>query len=87
MGRNAPTISCGLEDRHELERLAGSRTESRQRVERAQIILGCLTGRRVKEIASQCHTRSNTVIKWRQRFVQDGLAGLNDARRPGAKLV
>ena len=85
MGRNAPTISCGLEDRQELERLAGSRTESRQRVERAQIILGCLTGRRVKEIASECHTRANTVIKWRQRFVAHGMKGLQDAPRPGAR--
>lgn len=85
MGRNAPTISCGLEDRQALERLAGSRTESKQRVERAQLILGCLAGRRVREIASQCHTRPNTVIKWRQRFVAHGLRGLEDAPRPGAR--
>jgi transposase len=85
MGRNAPTISCGQEDRQELERLAGSRTDSKQRVERAQIILGCLAGRRVREIASQCHTRPNTVIKWRQRFVSHGMRGLQDAPRPGAR--
>lgn len=85
MGRNAPTISCGQEDRQELERLAGSRTDSKLRVERAQIILGCLAGRRVREIASQCHTRPNTVIKWRQRFVAHGMTGLLDAPRPGAR--
>lgn len=85
MGRNAPTISCGLEVRQALERLAGSRTESKQKVERAQIILGSLAGRRVGEIASQCHTRPNTVIKWRQRFVAHGLDGLQDAPRPGAR--
>ena len=56
-------------------------------VERAQIILGCLAGKRVKEVARTCHTRPNTVIKWRQRFVQQGLAGLRDAPRPGAKPV
>jgi transposase len=56
-------------------------------VERAQIILGCLAGQRVKEVARACHTRPNTVIKWRQRFVQQGLAGLRDAPRPGAKRV
>ena len=56
-------------------------------VERAQIILGCLAGKRVKEVARACHTRPNTVIKWRQRFVQQGLAGLRDAPRPGAKRV
>lgn len=87
MARNAPTISCGPEDRQELERLAGSRTESKQIVERAQIILGCLAGKRVQAVAAACRTRSNTVIKWRQRFVQRGLAGLHDAARPGAKPV
>lgn len=87
MARHAPTISCGLEDRQELERLAGSRTASKQMVERAQIVLGCLAGQRVKEVARACHTRPNTIIKWRQRFAQHGLAGLRDAPRPGAKPV
>jgi len=87
MARNAAAISCGPEDRQELERLAGSRTESKQMIERAQIILGCLAGRPVKEVARRCHTRSNTVIKWRQRFTQGGLAGLRDAPRPGARPV
>ena len=84
MARNAPTINCGPEDRDELTRLAGSRTEPKQMVERAQIILGCLAGQRVREVARQCHTRPNTVIKWRQRFATQGLKGLRDAPRPGA---
>ena len=87
MAKSAPAISCGPEDRQELARLAGSRIESRLLVERAQIILGCLAGKRVNEVARACHTRPNTVIKWRQRFVQQGLAGLRDAPRPGAKRV
>jgi transposase len=87
MARHAPAISCGPEDRQELERLAGSRTESKQKIERAQIILGCLSGKPVQEVARTCHTRPNTVIKWRQRFVQRGLGGLQDAPRPGAKPV
>lgn len=87
MARSAPAISCGPEDWRELARLAGSRTESRPMVERAQIILGCLAGQRVNEVARACHTRPNTVIKWRQRFAQQGLAGLRDAPRPGAKRV
>ena len=85
MSRIAPTVSCSPEDRQALERLAASRTESKQRVERARIILGCLKGERVKEVARRCHTRPNTVIKWRQRFVSQGLEGLRDAPRPGAK--
>jgi transposase len=46
-----------------------------------------LAGKGVQHIARECHTRPNTVIKWRQRFVQGGMAGLKDAPRPGAKPV
>jgi len=87
MGRNAPTIPCDPRDRQELERLARSRSGSKQMTERAQIVLGCLAGLRVQEVARACRTRPNTVIKWRQRFVRSGLAGLCDAPRPGAKPV
>jgi transposase len=87
VSRTAPPITCGPDDRQELERLAGSRTEPKQMIERAQIILGCLAGKRVQEVARGCHTRPNTVIKWRQRFAERGLAGLRDAPRPGAKPV
>jgi len=87
MARTARQIHCGPEDRQELERLVCSRTEPKQTVERARIILGCLAGKRVKVIARECGTRPNTVIKWRGRFARDGLAGLADAPRPGAKAI
>jgi transposase len=87
MGKSAPTISCVSEVRKELERRAASRTEARQVVERARILLGCLAGKPVKDIAQECGTRPNTVIKWRQRFCKEGLQGLKDAPRPGAKRV
>jgi transposase len=87
MARTAPQINCPLEYREELERMASSRTEPKQTVERARIILGCLAGKRVEAVARECQTRPNTVIKWRQRFVHGGLAGLADAPRPGAKPV
>ena len=87
MARKAQVINCIPEDRQKLERLARSRTEVKQMVERAQIVLGCLEGKQVKEVARKYHTRPNTVIKWRQRFAQYGFNGLRDAARPGAKPV
>src|SRR5205809_709322 len=87
MARIAPTITCGPEDRQKLNQLAGSRTEPKQMVERARIILGCLAGKGVQQVARECHTRPNTVIKWRQRFVSNGLRGLYDVPRPGPKRV
>lgn len=87
MSRPTPQIVCSPEDRQALERLAASRVEPKQRVERARILLGCLAGQPVQAVARQCRTRPNTVIKWRQRFVQQGLSGLHDAPRPGAKPI
>ena len=79
MARTAIQITWVDEDKKTLERLAAGRTEPRQTVERARIILGCLAGRRVTEIARECRTRPNTVIKWRARFAESGLKGLKDA--------
>jgi transposase len=51
------------------------------------MILGCVAGEPVKEVAERCHTRPNTVIKWRERFARGGLKGLEDKRRAGAKPI
>ena len=87
MSRTASRITCDEADKEKLARLAVSRTGPKRMVERARIILGCLSGERVKEIARQCHTRSNTVIKWRTRFSAHGMKGLEDAPRPGARRL
>src|SRR5436309_14417450 len=87
MARIAPTITCGPDDRQKLERMAGSRTEPKQMIDRARIILGCLAGQRVRQVARECHTRPNTVIKWRQRLVRNGFRGLYDVPRPGPKRL
>ena len=83
MARAAPTIRCSPEDQHALQRLAASRTAPKQTGERARMVLGCLAGQQVQVVARQCHTRPNTVIKWRQRFVDRRLDGLLDEPRPG----
>jgi transposase len=87
MARTAAPITLSEDDRQTLERLAASRTEPKQAVERAGIILGCAAGQRVTAVAERWHTRPNTVIKWRDRFARQGLKGLADAPRPGAKRV
>jgi hypothetical protein len=60
MSRTAPQITSGPEDEQTLKRWAASRTEAKQTVERARIILGCLDGKRVQQIALECGTRPNT---------------------------
>lgn len=51
------------------------------------MVLGCLDGKQITEIAQAFGTRPNTVIKWRDRFARMGVGGLDDAPRPGARRV
>lgn len=71
------------EDRNNLEKMANSRTQEARLVERARIVLMCLEGKKISEIAGHFHTRPNTVIKWRNRFAESGVKGLYDQPRSG----
>jgi transposase len=51
---------------------------------RARIVLRCRDGYNNREIARQLRVSSQTVGKWRARFVARGLAGLLDEPRSGA---
>ena len=98
MAREAKPIEYGAENRQLLERLSRSRTGSRQVVERA--CTSATSGRAGRQGATrrlasfvesppsatrECHTRPNTVIKWRNQFVRLGLLGLSDRPCSGAK--
>lgn len=52
-------------------------------VERARIVLLANEGRTNQQIATELHTRTARVSKWRQRFGAQRLAGLGDAERSG----
>ena len=52
-------------------------------VERACIVLRCIQGDPVKDIAHDLDVRPNTVINWRRRFQAESIAGLLDRPRPG----
>ena len=83
MGRRPTWLACSQQDLAELHRLSRSRAEPLRRVERARIILACLSGEPQAEIAERFGTRPNTVSKWRIRFAKQGIAGLADAPRSG----
>jgi transposase len=79
----ATQIQLTDEDRRILEsRIRNSKTEQRQ-VLRARIILAAGQGEKTRSIAQDLKVRPNTVSKWRTRFAREGLAGLEDAERPG----
>jgi len=79
--------SCTPEQLIELQRLADSCTEETRLVGRAKIILACLDGRQNKEIAAKLSILPGTAGRWRQRFLAAGLAGLQDAPRPGKPVT
>jgi transposase len=83
MPRKQPRIDCSVSDRATLTTWAASRTTEARLVERAKIILRCLDGADVKDIAHDLNIRPNTVIDWRRRFAAEGIAGLFDRARSG----
>lgn len=83
MPRVAVPLSCEPAELRELERLSRSRTDEARLVERAQIILACLSGKRNDEVAAEHGTLPGTVGTWRKRFAEHGLAGLYDKSRSG----
>jgi transposase len=83
MPKKPPIPRCTEEDGRTLEKWAQSRTMEARLVERAQIILKCLEGEGVAEIARHLKIRPNTVIEWRRRFEREGIKGLRDRPRSG----
>ena len=83
MPRKTPQIKIAKEDKEVLLRWASSRTLPKQSVDRAKMILESEAGTPVNQIAQALHTYPNKVIYWRQRYVENGIAGLHDTPRSG----
>ena len=83
MARPARRIACDEGTRAELERIARSRRGAAGAALRARIVLRCLGGEPVKDTAAACGVTRETVIVWRDRFAEGGVAGLSDRPRGG----
>lgn len=83
MPRVAISLTCEPKVVQELERISRSRTEEIRIVERAKIILCCLSGKRNDEVAAELETQPMTIGIWRRRFAAQGIAGLYDKPRSG----
>lgn len=83
MPRKANIPKCSKKDRKTLELWVRSRTLEARLVERAKIIIKCLEGESVTQIARDLNIRPNTVIDWRNRFEKEGVSGLHDRPRSG----
>jgi transposase len=83
MPRHAPQLECSAEDKASLVAITKSRIEEARAVERARIILACLDGKEIQQVARQLEVSVPTVTKWRRRFSLWGIRGLRDLPRPG----
>jgi len=84
--RVAAKIVVTDEQHATLERWVRGRSTPVRLMQRAQIILLAADGKQNKEIADTLDVQASTVGRWRQRFAERGLAGIEkDAPRGGRK--
>jgi len=84
MPRTSPfRIELTLQDKAELESLARRYTSAYYSVVRAKIVLLAAQGLPNDQIASRLDLPRQVVSKWRKRFYEEGIAGLEDRPRAG----
>lgn len=84
MSKHPTALTLSSEELSTLENwVRAGKTESRLAA-RARIVLAAANGQATIAIARAQRRRPATVSKWRIRFSQAGLTGLQDAPRPGA---
>jgi hypothetical protein len=76
-------IELNADERSELERRAATPTLSWREVQRARLILYAADGMRDIEIAVRLDCHPEVVSKWRRRFCEERLEGLEDKPRAG----
>ena len=84
MSKRPTSLALTPEDRTSLESWVRAGKIEHRLVERTQLILAAAEGQSTVQIARSHQMRAATVSKWRVRFAQSGLNGLQDAPRPGA---
>ena len=83
MAAHVRTVEVPEADRRELQRRARSKGAPAREVERARIVLLAADGAPGKQIAATVGCAEPTVVTWRRRYAERGLAALEDLPRPG----
>jgi transposase len=84
MAAHVKTVVVSEADRRVLQRRARSKGARARDVERARIVLLSPEGVPGKQIAARVGCAEPTVMTWRRRYAERGLAGLADLPRPGS---
>jgi transposase len=83
LGRPKAVLTVTDDERQKLTAWAKRPTSAQRLALRAGIVLACADGLTNQSVATQLRVTSQTVGKWRGRFVADRLEGLTDEPRPG----
>ena len=85
--RIAPQVELDADQRSRLEAIVRSRKLPARLIERSRIVLLAAAGCRNKQIAAELNITPEKAARWRKRYLQLGLAGLEkDAPRLGRTL-
>ena len=82
-GRPVPQLKLTEEEREILQNWARRPKSAQALALRARMVLLCGEGKTNTVVAGKLQLRTQTVGKWRQRFVERRLEGLLDEPRPG----
>jgi transposase len=83
----AREVRLKLKERKELEARCRSPRTSQGALKRARIVLLAADGRSTRSIAKEVGVQPRIVSRWRHRFADHGLDGLNDKPRPGKEPI
>lgn len=83
MGRRLAKLVLSEHERAELASLAARRKTGQAMALRARIVLHCATGLENRQVAAELRIDKATVGKWRRRFVERRMEGLQDEPRIG----
>ncbi|OGV35575.1 MAG: hypothetical protein A2020_07180 [Lentisphaerae bacterium GWF2_45_14] len=83
MGNAESPFELGDEDKNELEALIRKASTPQCIALRARIILLLAADIPLIEIRKSLRVTRSTVAKWKARFLENGIEGLNDSPRPG----
>lgn len=82
-GRPKQPLVLQEEERVQLKAIADSRSLPHGLVMRARLVLMAAEGAHNNTIAEKLNLSPQSVCKWRQRYLKQGLSGLHDELRPG----
>jgi transposase len=84
LGRRKAELILSDDERQTLKTWAARPKSTQQLATRSRIVLACADGLDNKDVAAKLGVTTQTVGKWRKRFLERRIDGLTDLERPGA---